>query len=71
MSAETLFGLLKIEFANYINAKLGSNLAIEYGHMFDVISVSIDAPIAIITSPFRKNTWSILSFNKPVKFNLR
>ena len=39
LSAETLFGLLKTGFADYINAKLGSNLAIEYAHVYDVINV--------------------------------
>jgi hypothetical protein len=32
LSPEKLFDLLKTEFADYINQKLGSNLAIEYGH---------------------------------------
>ena len=40
LSAEKLFNLLKTEFADYINSKLGSNLAIEYAHVFDEINVS-------------------------------
>ena len=34
-----MFDLLKTEFADYINEKLGSNLAIEYAHVYDVINV--------------------------------
>jgi len=44
---------LKTEFADYINAKLGSNLAIEYAHVYDVINVSfpevIEGPALTIT----------------------
>ncbi|WP_121247740.1 hypothetical protein [Mucilaginibacter phyllosphaerae] len=40
LSAEKLFDLLKTEFANYIDAKLNTNLAIEYAHVYDVINVS-------------------------------
>jgi hypothetical protein len=40
LSAEKLFDLLKTEFGNYIDAKLGTNLAIEYAHVYDVINVS-------------------------------
>jgi hypothetical protein len=39
LSAEKLFDLLKTEFADYINEKLGSNLAIEYAHVYNVINV--------------------------------
>jgi len=39
LSPEKLFDLLKTEFADYINDKLGSNLAIEYAHVYDVINV--------------------------------
>ena len=38
-SAEKLFDLLKTDFADYINSKLGSNLAIEYAHVYDEINV--------------------------------
>jgi hypothetical protein len=53
LSAEKLFDLLKTEFADYINAKLGSNLAIEYAHVYDVINVLfpevIEGPALTIT----------------------
>ena len=53
LSAEKLFDLLKTEFADYINEKLGSNLAIEYAHVYDVINVSfpevIEGPALTIT----------------------
>jgi hypothetical protein len=39
LSAEKLFDLLKTDFADYINEKLDSNLAIEYAHVFDEINV--------------------------------
>jgi len=39
LSAEKLFDLLKTEFANYINGRLGSNLAIDYAHVYDEINV--------------------------------
>jgi hypothetical protein len=39
LSAEKLFDLLKTEFAEYINQKLDSNLAIEYAHVYDVINI--------------------------------
>jgi len=40
LSAEKLFDLLKNDFADYINSKLGSNLAIEYAHVFNEINIS-------------------------------
>ena len=53
LSAEKLFDLLKTEFAVYINDKLGSNLAIEYAHVFDEINISfpevIDGPALNVT----------------------
>lgn len=53
LSAEKLFDLLKTEFADYINDKLGSNLAIEYAHVYDVINVLfpevIEGPALTIT----------------------
>lgn len=39
LSAEELFDLLKKEFAAYINAKLDSNLTIDYAHVYDVINI--------------------------------
>lgn len=53
LSAEKLFGLLKTDFADYVNAKLGSNLAIEYAHVYDVINIHfpevIEGPALTIT----------------------
>src|SRR5476651_1606726 len=53
LSAEKLFDLLKTEFADYVNEKLGSNLAIEYAHVYDVINVLfpevIEGPALTIT----------------------
>jgi len=40
LSAEKLFDILKTEFGTYTDAKLGTNLAIEYAHVYDVINVS-------------------------------
>jgi hypothetical protein len=40
LSAEKLFDILKTEFGIYIDAKLGTNLAIEYAHVYDTINVS-------------------------------
>lgn len=45
--------MLKTEFADYINEKLGSNLAIDYAHVYDVINVLfpevIEGPALTIT----------------------
>ena len=53
LSAEKLFDLLKTGFAEYVNEKLGSNLAIEYAHVYDVINVLfpevIEGPALTIT----------------------
>jgi hypothetical protein len=53
LSSEKLFDLLKTEFADYINEKLGSNLAIDFAHVFDVINVLfpevIEGPALTIT----------------------
>lgn len=40
LSAEKLFGILKTEFAAYIDAKLGANTAVEFAHVYDVINIS-------------------------------
>jgi len=40
LSAEKLFDLLKTGFADHINNKLGSNLAIEYARVFNEINIS-------------------------------
>ncbi len=39
LSAEGLFGVLKNDFADYINSKLDSGLNIEFAHVEDVINV--------------------------------
>lgn len=39
LSAEGLFGILKNDFADYINSKLDSGLNIEFAHVEDVINV--------------------------------
>ncbi len=53
LSPEKVFDLLKTGFADYINDKLGSNLAIEYAHVYDVINISfpevIEGPALTIT----------------------
>jgi len=53
LSAEKLFDLLKTGFAEYVNEKLGSNLAIEYAHVYDVINILfpevIEGPALTIT----------------------
>lgn len=65
LSAEKLFDLLKTEFANYINDKLGSNLAIEYAHVFDEINVSfpevIEGPALNITVTDAELTVTLLA----------
>jgi hypothetical protein len=40
LSAEKLFNILKTEFGPYIDAKLDTNITIEYAHVYDVINVS-------------------------------
>ena len=53
LSAEKLFDLLKTGFAEYVNEKLGSNLAVDYAHVYDVINVLfpevIEGPALTIT----------------------
>jgi hypothetical protein len=65
LSAEKLFDLLKTEFADYINSKLGSNLAIEYAHVFDEINVSfpevIEGPALNITVTNAELTVTLLA----------
>ncbi|MEO7216531.1 hypothetical protein [Mucilaginibacter sp.] len=39
LSAEKLFDLLKKEFPDYINQRLGSELSIDFAHVYDVINV--------------------------------
>lgn len=40
LSPQALFDLLKTEFPGYINEWLGSNLTIEFAHVFDVINIT-------------------------------
>lgn len=40
LSAEKLFDLLKTQFGPYIDAKLDTNLSIEYAHVYDIINIS-------------------------------
>jgi len=39
-SAETIYHLLKTDFTEYVNSKLGSNLAVEFAHVSDIVNVS-------------------------------
>ena len=65
LSAEKLFDILKTGFADYINAKLGSNLAIGYAHVFDEINVSfpevIEGPALNITVTDEELTVTLLA----------
>lgn len=40
LSPEALFDLLKTEFPGYVNEWLGSNLTVEFAHVFDVINIT-------------------------------
>jgi hypothetical protein len=65
LSAEKLFDLLKTEFADYINGKLGSNLAIDYAHVYDEINISfpevIEGPALNITVTEEDLTVTVLA----------
>lgn len=65
LSAEKLFGLLKTGFADYINDKLGSNLAIEYAHVYDEINILfpevIEGPTLNITVTENELTLTVLA----------
>ncbi|WP_235884366.1 hypothetical protein [Pedobacter hiemivivus] len=37
---ESLFELLKTEFPAYVNEQLGSNLAVEFAHVADIVNIS-------------------------------
>lgn len=39
LSAEEVFSLLKINFKDYVNSKLNSNLEIDYQHVQNIINV--------------------------------
>ena len=40
LSSENLFNLLKTDFPAYVNEQLGSNLAVEFAHVADIINIS-------------------------------
>ncbi|MDO7744145.1 MAG: hypothetical protein MUP99_10235 [Pedobacter sp.] len=40
LSPEAVFNLLKVEFSEYINQALGSNLSVEYAHVADIVNIS-------------------------------
>jgi len=65
LSAEKLFDLLKTGFADYINGKLGSNLAIDYAHVYDEINVLfsevIEGPALNITVTDEELTVTLLA----------
>jgi len=40
LSPEAVFDLLKIEFSEYVNQALRSNLSVEFAHVADIINIS-------------------------------
>ncbi|EDM37755.1 hypothetical protein PBAL39_15059 [Pedobacter sp. BAL39] len=40
LSPDSLFDLLKTDFPAYINEQLGSNLAVEFAHVSDIVNIS-------------------------------
>lgn len=40
LSPESLFDLLKTEFPAYVNEQLGSNMAVEFAHVADIVNIS-------------------------------
>ncbi|MHA4893773.1 hypothetical protein ACXZ1K_03400 [Pedobacter sp. PWIIR3] len=40
LSPESLFDLLKTEFPAYVNQQIGSNLAVEFAHVSDIVNIS-------------------------------
>ncbi|ALL08769.1 hypothetical protein AQ505_12465 [Pedobacter sp. PACM 27299] len=40
LSPESLFELLKMEFPAYVNEQLGSNLAVEFARVADIVNIS-------------------------------
>lgn len=40
LSPEAVFDLLKVEFSEYVNNALGSNLTVEYAHVADIVNIS-------------------------------
>jgi len=67
LSAEKLFDLLKTDFADYINDKLGSNLAIDYAHVYDEINILfpevIEGPALNITVTDDELTITVIATN--------
>ena len=74
LSAEKLFDLLKTGFADYINQKLGSNLAIEYAHVSDEINISfpevIEGPALNITVTDEELTVTLMATDSDYKTGL-
>ncbi|MCC8423497.1 hypothetical protein [Mucilaginibacter sp. UR6-11] len=74
LSAEKLFDLLKNEFADYINEKLGSNLSIEYAHVYDEINISfpevIEGAALNITVTDEELTVTLMATNSDYNTNL-
>lgn len=40
LSPESLFSILKTDFPAYVNEKIGSNLAVEFAHVSDIVNIS-------------------------------
>jgi len=40
LTAEAVFNLLKVEFPEYVNQALGSNLSVEFAHVADIVNIS-------------------------------
>ncbi|HMI05361.1 MAG TPA: hypothetical protein VK541_22925 [Pedobacter sp.] len=40
LSPVSLFDLLKTEFPAYVNEQIGSNLAVEFAHVSDIVNIS-------------------------------
>jgi len=49
VTAESLFGILKTEFATFVNQKLDSEVNVEFAHVDDIINVSFPEIIPGIT----------------------
>ncbi len=47
VSADKLYSFLHTEFTEYVNSRLGSNLAIEYAHVQDIINISFAEVIEV------------------------
>lgn len=40
LNPEAVFDLLKVEFSEYVNHALGSNLSVEFAHVADIVNIS-------------------------------